>query len=157
MTREEAASRLGWSAGAVKGMLERGRELLRSRLAQRGVALSVGSLAAMLSGNALSAAVPAVLSNSTVKTALVFAAGKLATAGSAAGLAEGVLQAMWMTRVKVWLAAALVLGLAVTGAWRYCSSPSPRPWSLDCSSPAGVIKRPAPVDLLTNSAKKEHR
>jgi RNA polymerase sigma factor (sigma-70 family) len=32
MTREEAAARLGWSAGAVKGMLERGREVLRSRL-----------------------------------------------------------------------------------------------------------------------------
>ena len=75
MTREEAAARLGWSAGAVKGMLERGRELLRSRLARRGVALSVGSLAAMLSGNALSAAVPAVLSDSTVKAALAFAAG----------------------------------------------------------------------------------
>jgi RNA polymerase sigma factor (sigma-70 family) len=116
LTREEAAARLGWSAGAVKGMLERGRELLRSRLVRRGVALSAGSLAAILSGNALSAAAPAALSDSTVKAALAFAAGKLATAGGAAGLAEGVLQAMWMTRVKAWSAAALVLGLAVTGA-----------------------------------------
>ena len=43
-TREEAAQQLGWSPGAVKGMLERGRELLRSRLARRGLALSAGSL-----------------------------------------------------------------------------------------------------------------
>ncbi len=56
-----------------------------------------------------------MLTDATVKAALAFAAGKLATAGSAVGLAEGVLQAMWMTRVKVWLAA-LVLVLAVTGA-----------------------------------------
>jgi hypothetical protein len=70
----------------------------------------------MLSGNALSAPVPAVLTKAMVKAALVFAAGKLATAGISAGLAEGVLKAMWMTRGKVWLAMALVLGLAVTGA-----------------------------------------
>jgi RNA polymerase sigma factor (sigma-70 family) len=115
LTREEAAARLGWSAGAVKGMLERGRELLRSRLARRGVTLSAGSLAAMLSGNALSAAVPAVLRDSTVQAALVFAAGKTA-AGNAALLAEGVLQAMLMYRVKWWLAAVLLLGVAGTGA-----------------------------------------
>ena len=116
MTREEAAVRLGWSPGAVKGMLERGREVLRSRLARRGVALSLGSLAAALSGDALSAAVPATLMDFTVRAAVAFAARDVAAAGSAAALAEGVLQAMWMTRLKVWLAAFLVLGLALTGA-----------------------------------------
>jgi RNA polymerase sigma factor (sigma-70 family) len=116
LTREEAAARLGWSPGAVKGMLERGREVLRSRLARRGVAVSVGSLAAMLSGDALSAAVPAVLMDSTVRAAVAFAVRDAAAAGSAAALAEGVLQAMWMTRLKVWLAVVLVLGAALTGA-----------------------------------------
>jgi RNA polymerase sigma factor (sigma-70 family) len=115
MTREEAAARLGRSAGAVKGLLERGRELLRSRLARRGVTLSLGSLAGMLSGNALSAAVPAVLRDSTVQAALVFAAGKAPAAGSVAALAEGVLQAMFMYRVKRWLAVVVMLGLAGGG------------------------------------------
>jgi RNA polymerase sigma factor (sigma-70 family) len=115
LTREQAAARLGWSEGAVKGMLERGRQMLRTRLARRGVTLSVGSLAAMLSGNA-PAAVPAALSDSTVKAALVFAAGQAATAGTTAALAEGVLQAMWMSRVKVWLAVVLLLALASAGA-----------------------------------------
>jgi RNA polymerase sigma factor (sigma-70 family) len=116
LTREEAAARLGWSAGAVKGMLERGRELLRSRLARRGVTLSAGALAAMLSGNALSAAVPAGLSDSTVQAAVLFAAENAAAAGSAAALAEGVLQAMSMSRVKWGLAVVLLVGLAGAGA-----------------------------------------
>jgi RNA polymerase sigma factor (sigma-70 family) len=116
MTREEAAARLGWSAGAVKGMLERGRERLRSRLVRRGVTLSAGALAPMLSENALPAAVPVVLRDSTVKAAIAFAAGKATAAGSAAALAEGVLQAMFMYRVMRWLAVVLVLGLAGAGA-----------------------------------------
>src|SRR5438132_1023901 len=42
LSRDEAAQRLGWSPGAVKGRLERGRQLLRQRLARRGIALSAG-------------------------------------------------------------------------------------------------------------------
>jgi RNA polymerase sigma factor (sigma-70 family) len=44
LSRDEAAKQLGWSAGAVKGRLERGRQLLRGRLARRGITLSVGLL-----------------------------------------------------------------------------------------------------------------
>ena len=51
-TRDEAAAALNVSAGAVKGRLERGRELLRARLARRGVALSAGLLAAIAGGKA---------------------------------------------------------------------------------------------------------
>lgn len=112
LTREEAAARLGWSAGAVKGMLERGREVLRSRLARRGVALSAGSFAAMLCGNEL----PAGLSESAIKVAVVFAAGQSSVPGNAVSLAEGVLNAMHMKRVTVWLAVFLALGLTGAGA-----------------------------------------
>jgi RNA polymerase sigma factor (sigma-70 family) len=45
-TRDEAAATLGLTAGAVKGRVRRGCELLRRRLARRGVSLSVGLLAA---------------------------------------------------------------------------------------------------------------
>src|SRR5262245_12797741 len=40
LAQGEVARRLGWSAGSVKGRLERGRERLRQRLARRGIALS---------------------------------------------------------------------------------------------------------------------
>jgi RNA polymerase sigma factor (sigma-70 family) len=40
LSREEAARQLGWSDGAVKGRLERGRRQLAARLAKRGVAPS---------------------------------------------------------------------------------------------------------------------
>src|SRR5262245_15995449 len=36
-TQQEAARRLGWTAGAVKGRLERGRARLHARLAKRGL------------------------------------------------------------------------------------------------------------------------
>src|SRR5205085_6876452 len=39
-SQEEAARLLGWSAGSVRGRLERGRERLRTRLERRGVSLA---------------------------------------------------------------------------------------------------------------------
>ncbi|HYT92752.1 MAG TPA: sigma-70 family RNA polymerase sigma factor, partial [Gemmataceae bacterium] len=55
LSRAEAARQLGWSAGAVKGRLERGRHRLAARLAERGLAPSALVLAP------LAAAVPADL------------------------------------------------------------------------------------------------
>jgi RNA polymerase sigma factor (sigma-70 family) len=115
-TREEAAEQLGWKVGAVKGMLERGRELLRSRLIRRGVTLTATSLAGLLSQNALSAAVPVALSDSTIRAAVLFAAGKATAAESAAALAEGMLQAMWISRLKVAVAVILVVAAVGSGA-----------------------------------------
>jgi hypothetical protein len=48
ISQNEAADHLGWSRGTLKRRRERGRELLRSRLGCRGLALSTGLVAAML-------------------------------------------------------------------------------------------------------------
>jgi RNA polymerase sigma factor (sigma-70 family) len=115
-TREETARLLGWSAGAVKGMLERGRVLLHSRLSRRGVTLSATALAGLLSKDALSAAVPASLGDGTIKVALLFATANAVAAGNAAALAEGVLQAMWIKKLKVTILGLLALALVGAGA-----------------------------------------
>src|SRR5579884_879234 len=40
LARDEAAARLGWTTGQLKGLLERGRERLRGRLVRRGLTLT---------------------------------------------------------------------------------------------------------------------
>ncbi len=42
-SHDEAAALLGWTAGSVKGRLERGRQRLRDRLARRGLTFAVGA------------------------------------------------------------------------------------------------------------------
>ncbi len=55
-TRDEAAQSLGCSVAAIKGRLERGRELLRRRLQRRGVELPLAFLALTLTGERIRAA-----------------------------------------------------------------------------------------------------
>src|SRR5262249_50056608 len=117
-TRDEAARQLGWSPGAVKGRLERGRDLLRARLTHRGVTLPAALLAARLSQPAATAAVPAPLVTPTVRAALAFARPSAAAGGvsaKAAALAEGVLRGL-AGRLKAVLALVLALGVFAAGA-----------------------------------------
>ncbi len=103
-TIKDAAQQLGWPQGSVAGRLARGRKLLAKRLANRGVTLSAGSLAAVVAQNAVSAAVPTSLMSTTVKAAAVIAAGQAAVArvvpAKVAILMEGVLKTMFMTKLK---------------------------------------------------------
>jgi RNA polymerase sigma factor (sigma-70 family) len=101
-TNLEAARLLAWPVGTVKGRLTRARALLRKRLTRRGVALSAGCLATALTPSAASAAVPVALVDSTVRAAMLFAAGHLATAGVSApvaALTKGALQSMLLSKL----------------------------------------------------------
>lgn len=103
----------------MSGRLARARDLLRGRLARRGLALSSAGLAMALAQHAL-AALPATLVGSTVKAATLVATGKVALAGvvsvQAAALTEGALQAMFMSKVKFATVLVLTLTLVGTGA-----------------------------------------
>src|SRR5262249_19276301 len=75
LSLEEAAGRLGWTAGSVKGRLERGRSRLHARLMRRGLTLGVAlSTVEAARGLAASTLAPS-LANSTVRAALAFARG----------------------------------------------------------------------------------
>jgi hypothetical protein len=119
-TRDEAARRLSVPAGTVASRLSRGRILQRDRLLRRSVAIGAGGIAGAMSRLAEAAPqVTAELAEQTVRHADLFLAGKSAAALPAAekigSLAQGVLHAMFLTKLSttvciVALAAALVLG-----------------------------------------------
>ncbi len=86
-TKASAAVHLGWTEGAVRGRLERGRARLRSRLTRQGFAPAVGSLAA-LGGWGAEASSAARLAPGLVAAA-VRAASAIGPVGSVAGLVLG--------------------------------------------------------------------
>jgi polysaccharide export outer membrane protein len=120
LSRKEAARQLGWSEGTLSGRLARAKDLLATRLARRGLAVSAGMLALGLSCDAASAGVPGGLMEATIRAAMQIAVGPTATAGvisaKVAALTEGVIRAMFLTKVKVAMAALVVVAGIGIGA-----------------------------------------
>jgi RNA polymerase sigma factor (sigma-70 family) len=116
---KQAAHQLGWPQGTLAGRLARGRKLLAKRLANRGVVLSAGWLAVLLSHNAASAGVPASLMNSTVRAAAMLAAGQATVAGvvpaKVASVTEGVMKSMMLAKLSKAVAGLVVLSAVVLG------------------------------------------
>jgi RNA polymerase sigma factor (sigma-70 family) len=99
-THVEAARELGCAVGTISWKLARGCELLRGRLATRGVALATASAVAILSQSRAAAALPVHLVHSTTEAALEFVTGSV-TATTATQLAQGVIQSMAGTKLKL--------------------------------------------------------
>jgi len=116
-TRKEVASHLGVPEGTVAARMARARALLAKRLTRRGVVFAGGSVAAVLSAGSASASAPPALVASTIKSASLLAAGRAAGVISAkvAALTEGVVKAMFVTKIKIVLAVVLVVA-ALAGA-----------------------------------------
>jgi len=128
-SHREVARQLGLPEGTLAGRLARARRLLAVRLARQGMTLAVGVLAVQ----SAPAAVPAGLVNSTVRAAALLAAGELAVlATPAAALMKGALQTMFLQKLKVMAAMAVVVlvlgagGLAYRGSARAVAADKPR-------------------------------
>jgi RNA polymerase sigma factor (sigma-70 family) len=120
LTRDEAAVQLGWTAGKLKGLLDRGRDKLRAQLVRRGVTLSAAGATTLLTDTVLSASVPPLLAVATIHAAARVAAGTaLAACGASASviaLAEGGLAMMASKKMALILALVLVVAIIGSGA-----------------------------------------
>ncbi len=120
-TCEETAAELGCPKGTVTVRLMRAKARLRGRLARR-LGISGGVIVAAVLEQAAAAAPPAGLAQAAVASALQFsvsmtsttaAAGVLAT--RAADLAQGVLRAMFLTKIKNTVLIVLLAALLTAG------------------------------------------
>jgi RNA polymerase sigma factor (sigma-70 family) len=144
-SRQEAAAVLGCSEGAVKGKLERGRELLRARLVRRGVAAVPAALAAL---EQPVGAAPAAWMAAAVQTAMD--GGRLT--GAAAALADGLLRGMVAAKMKVAVGVLLLCaaGLAVGLAAR-SEDAQPRTDGRGEPLPAGAVARLGDAPLVRDA------
>ena len=113
LTKREAARRLEWPEGTVSSRLQTAREALRIRLGARGLALSVSVFHIALFQGTAPAAIPATLLSATIQSTTATAA---ASTSAAAFLAEGVVQSMFVTKIKMLAASVLAVGLLGGGA-----------------------------------------
>jgi RNA polymerase sigma factor (sigma-70 family) len=154
-TRRQVAGELGLPEGTVASRLSRARGLLARRLARHGWAAPAGVLAAVVSEGAAAGGVPALLVASTAKAATAFAAGQAAaglTSAQASALAERVVRAMWLSKLKV-IAAGMVALVLLGGGLAQLPGPG-RPTGVAAAAQEapkagrGDAGRPAAADKL---------
>jgi RNA polymerase sigma factor (sigma-70 family) len=114
--RDEAAQLLGWSHGAIKGRLERARDLLRGRLLRRGIEISAVALTTALSQTSAPAMSAELIDQVVGMTISLVKKGTVAgtVSRTAATVAEGVLRSMLLTKIR--LAVIMILSLAALTA-----------------------------------------
>ena len=154
LSHSAVAIQLGCPVGTIESRLSRGRQRLRIRLTQRGVASWTPAVAVLLSKGLAPMPVPRKLAGAVVRAA----AGNLAgyapadlLPGAVLSLAAGVSKAMIATRIKVALLALALLtlgALGITVGNSLVANETPRYVALATQKQA-TPKRPSPDLVLT--------
>jgi RNA polymerase sigma factor (sigma-70 family) len=142
LSLKEAAERLGWSEGSVKGRLERGRARLHTRLARRGLMLSAALGVLEAARGSLWAGLPVGLADRMVKAGVAFATNQTASlvpvSAEVLHLAQSALKETVMLKLKLALVAALLVGVTTFGVGGVLLSPAvPNP-----DGPQPLVARP---------------
>jgi C-terminal peptidase prc len=148
-TADQASRQLGCSLRTVERRLAQARELLRRRLSRKDVSFSAGLLAAAL---VREHKLSPLVSGSTVRAAMSFAAGKLPPSAPAVALASTFLKGIAMARLTFigLVALAAVAAVVTVGSDRFASAwqkPDQAPESKPVLSRAATAS--APVDAAS--------
>ena len=152
LTLDEAASRLRCPAGTLRSRLARAREKLRINLARRDVALSAGALGDVLTPRSARAPVPPLLTESTTRAAIQFAAGQAAPP-LVVSLANEIIRSMFLKKLTLIATTLLLFAAVATGAGYLAHSlaaqdePNRQPHALRpqaAARPNDTTQRPAP-------------
>jgi RNA polymerase sigma factor (sigma-70 family) len=144
-TRREVARQLGIPPGTLSGRLTTARRILAKRLARHGLAISGTALLTALAAGAASAGVPAPLVAATVEATTAVAAGQAAAtvvSAKVAALTQGVMKAMFVTKLKIATAVLLAAGTVIGAAWVAYQPIAAQPPSIS----AGLRTQALPAD-----------
>ena len=152
-THEEAAHLVGCPPGSMSWRLERAREALRARLAQRGIpCFGLAAIPFSEATSAVSAELSAELVQATAKAASLFASGGAGISDSVASLTEEVLRSMTPRRPRWVLPVVVAITLAALASAAWAVTPfvlsflQPQQQQMPChegqqpAGPGGVVE-----------------